>query len=313
MKKILLALVILSMFAVDAFAFGSLTTVTIVKRENWGASRVVYGYLTYAAEPYVALGMELTARDLGISNINEIVVSGMSSSTIGWNYDYTNEKIRLYYAENSNSEPTTTPTTADYFHVVNTSTADSTTTSGGMVWISTNSSALAYLGTMAAKISTSSATKNSCITMAADSVSTLIVAHDTVTAIHVTEVESLAGADTVYFDANATNSYDRLMYSGSGLGNMGDLYIPYDNGNYIKVAKKTSLEIYTAAARPLYFDADGTALDMKFVSNCSPNANSTFSVDQAYTSLVNYNPYGTEEVADGTTVTAVVRFIAIGN
>ena len=102
------------------------------------------------------------------------------------------------------------------------------------------------------------------------------------------------------------------MYSGTALGDMGDLYIPFDNGNFIKVAKKTNSQISAAAASAVYFDADGTELDMKFVSNSTPNANSTFSVSPTYGSLMYYQPLLGSEVRSAASVTVTVHFIAVG-
>ena len=307
MKKILLGLVILCMFAGNAMAVGSSTSVTILKRNNEGASRVVYGYITYASESYVTLGMELTPRDLGLDAIRNLTVSGVSSSTIGYNYDYTNEKIRLYYTENNPYEPTASPATNDYFIVTD---DNSAATNGKLLVIGATNGGDPYFGYMDATGVTSAATAHYSYFTAADSVTSIGVVDSTRAIFH--ELGVLIHADTIFFDDNATNSYDRLMYSGTGLGDMGDIYIPFDNGNMIKITKKTNSQITQAAALPLYFD-ENAGLDDKLLSVTNGNANSTFSCDITYTFLPQYNPVGTEEIPNGASVTAIVYFMAVGN
>ena len=309
MKKILLGLVIL-MLASNAFAAD--LAITITKHENWGGSRITYGYITASATTYPSGGFAVSARDLRLSNVNNLTFGSVSSAVYSYAYDYTNGTIQVYYTDNGIGEPAVSPATADKFNVVNTSGADSTTGAAEMVWVSTNSSAHAFFGTMKSKTAVTLATVDYCKVLAADSVTALAVNHDTVTTTSVTCYVELAGADTLYFDADGSVG-SRLLYSGSGLGDMGDLFVPFDNGNFIKVRKRTSSQIYQATARPVYFDSDGTELDMKFVSNNSPNANSTFSVDTDYSSLPYFNPILGSEIATGTPTTVTVYFVAVGN
>ena len=304
MKKILLGFVMLCVMAGNAFAARE---ITISKSENWGGTRVTYGYITYISEVYTTGGNSLTARDLRLDNLKVLTFSSINSAVYSYVYDYTNSTIVVYFTENNPNEAAASPATSDYFIVTDDNSADS---NGKLLVIGATNGGDGYFGYMDATGVTSAATAYYSLFSAADSTTTIGAVDSTRAIFH--ELAVLIHADTIFFDDDATNSWDRLMYSGIGLGDMGDIYIPFDDGNFIKIAKKTNSQITQAAALPLYYDENG-GLDDKLLSTTDGNANSTFSVDRTYTFLTLYNPYGSEEIADGTTVTVTVHFIAIGN
>lgn len=304
MKKILLGLVILCMVAGNAFAT---QTVTILKRENWGASRITYGEITHISESYTAEGVTLSARTLGLDNMKILSITGIGSAVYSYAYDYTNEKMLLYYSNNNDNKPASSPATSDYFIVTDDNSADS---NGEPLLISPIAGTYAQF-VVADGFNVSGSGDYTQVYLAAADSSTLMAVGDTTTT-WVALRDKWIFADTLFFDDDATLASDRLMYSGTQMGNHGDFYVPFGNGNFIKVLKKTSLHIYTAGAQPLYWDIDG-GLDDKLLSVCEGNANSTFSVDWKYSSLPAYYQIGSTELRDGTSYTVQFRFIAVGN
>ena len=306
MKKILLGLVILSLFATNAFAA---TTVTILKRENWGASRITYGYVTISATTYTTGGIALTARSIGLDNVKVFTISDSNTPVYEYQYDYTNGKLKIYFRKTSASAPAASPATTDYFTVVD---DNSAATNGKLLAVCTNGTGAgpnAYFGYVDGTGVTSAATIAYSRFSAADAATT-IAPLDTVNCALMLRA-NLVNGDTLFFDDDATNAYDRLMYSGTGLGNMGDLYVTFGNGNLLKIAKKTNSQITVAAALPLYFDEDAT-INLKLLSVTDGDANSTFSADPTYTSLPYFNNAALEYTT-ATAVTATVYFIAVGN
>ena len=304
MKRILLALVMLVVFATAASADA---TYTITERVNWGNKRVTFGYVQFSGEAYVTGGIAVTARNLGLDNVDRLIIGDMTNPSYGWKFDYENMKMIIYMAETNEYEPAASPATSDYF-VVNDD--NSAASNCKLLVVFGTSSNHMMLGYMDATGVTNGATSHYPLIAAADS-SSVIAAVDSSNGFFF-EREELIYADTLFFDDDATNPYDALMYSGIGLGDMGNLYIPFDNGNYIKVLKKTNSQITQAGASALYFD-ENAGLDDKILSVCDGNEDSTFEVDPTYTSLPLYNPYTSEQVASGTSITAQVYFMAIGN
>jgi len=306
MKKILLGLVILSLFATNAFAAD--LSITITKRENWGGSRVVYGSIIAVLTPYTTGGLSVTPRLLGMDQIKNFNFSGINSAVYSFEYDYTNNTVLIYYTNIAPGDPAASPATSDYFIV----TDDNSAASNGKLLAVTPGPAAphAFLTYIDGTGVADQDTKLYEVFAAADSATTIMVVDSTnsPTKLRV----GIVSGDTLFFDDNATLASDRLMYSGTGLGNMGDLFIPFGNGNFIKVAKKTNSQITVAAALPLYYDEDG-GLDDKLLSVTNGNANSTFSVSPTYTSLAYFNPVKGSEVANATTVTVTTYFVAIGN
>ncbi|MFV9677967.1 MAG: hypothetical protein ACNYVW_10015 [Methanosarcinales archaeon] len=301
MKKILLGLVILCMMATSASAI----TITITKKENWGGSRVVYGYMAIN-DTYTDTGISLTPRALGLSNITNLVVSDISSPVFGWLYDYDNETVRIYRSENSIFDPDLIPATSDSFTVTD---AETPTNEKLLCVSSFSGGPSAHFAVFDAKTAISSATKAYQHFSAADGATTVAVLDTTLSPL--CNLDGVSCGDTLYFDEDAENNYSSLMYSGTGMGDRGHLYIPFGDGNYIKVAKQTSLEIYTAGAVALYYK-DDSALGAKVIADLS--ANSGFSVDPYFTALTLYLPGSTKEIPVGTGVNITsVRFIAIGN
>lgn len=302
MKKILLGLVILCMFAGSAFA----QTVTILKRENWGGSRVVYGYIEFSGS-YTTGGITLSARSLGLDNLKEIVVADLSSPAYGWKYDYDTNKILLYYTENNIYEPT--GAAADVFIVNDDNGAAS---NGKLVCVSAFGGApgghLMYLDSAGG----SSADLRVAVVSASDSTTTMVLSDSLSSPAGERGDSGIIGGDTLFFDDDATNAYEALFYTGDGLGDMGDIRIPFGRGSYIKVLHKTRSQIHVANALPLYY-VEASHIANKFESVTNGNADGTFECERDYTSLVLYNPWSHEQVGTGTSFIASVRFIAIGN
>ena len=117
-------------------------------------------------------------------------------------------------------------------------------------------------------------------------------------------------ADTLFFDDNGANKESRLYYSGTGLGDMGTLYVPYGSGRLLKVLKSTGAALYALAATPMYYDYDTTAT--KLFSACAGNANSDFGADIAYGSLAPFRSHNAG-VVDNTVLTETTYwFMAVG-
>ena len=306
MKKILLGLVILSLFATNAFAAD--LSITITKRENWGGSRVVYGSIIAVLTPYTTGGLSVTPRLLGMDQIKNFNFSGINSAVYSFEYDYTNNTVLIYYTNSAPGDPAAVPATSDKFNVTDDDDPD-----GTILFITTGAGVFAELGAYTAtQLPASAAEKMYPYISAMDSVTTIPVRHDTTTSVPAVRLRAgLTNADTLWFDDDATLSSDRLMYSGQGLGNMGDLFIPFGNGNFIKVAKKTNSQITVAAASVLYYD-ESEGLDDKLHSTTDGDADAIFSVDPTYASLPYFNPVKGSEVANATTVTVTTYFVAVG-
>ena len=303
MKKILLGLVILCMMVGNAFATES---ITITRRENWGASRVTYGMVQYVSEPYVTGGLTLSASELGLTAVKSFVVAGISSSVYSYAYDYTNGTMQIYYTDGGPGKPAATAATSDYFAVTDDNDA---ATNGKLLVVGALTNGGAYFGYMDATGVTSAATAFYSLFSAADSVTTIGAVDSVRASFH--ELAVLIHADTIFFDDDATLASNALMYSGIGLGDMGDIYIPFGDGNFIKIAKKTNSQITVAAALPLYYDENG-GLDDKLLSVTNGNADGTFEVSPTYTSLAYYQPLLGGEITTDHTVTVTVHFIAVG-
>jgi len=305
MKKILLGLVILSMFAGNAFAAD--LAVTITKRQHEGASRVTYGYITAAITPYTTGGISVTPRMLGLDNVTNITFSSISSATYSYVYDYSNETLILYYTRLGIGKPAVVPVAADVFIVNDDNAAAS---NGKLVCVSAYGGAsggiLSYLDDMGG----GAALLTASVIAASDSTTTLALADSNGCLVGLRT--GVCGGDTVFFDDNATLTYEALFYSGSGLGDMGTIYIPYGNGNFIQVLKKTNSQILQANALPLYF-VEASHIANKFESVTNGNADGTFSVSQSYTSLPYFHPILGTEILDGVTVSVKVYFMAVGN
>ena len=303
MKKILLGLVILCVVAGNAFAA---ETITITRRENWGASRVTYGTVQYAVEPYVTGGITLSASELGLTAVKSFVVAGINSSVYSYDYDYDNGTMKIYYTAGGPNRPAATPATSDYFTVTDDNDA---ATNGKLLVVGALTNGGAYFGYMDATGVTSAATAYYSLFSAADSVTTIGAVDSTRAAFH--ELAVLIHADTVFFDDDAAFAYDALMYSGAGLGSMGDIHIPFGDGNFIKIRKRTNSQITVAAALPLYYD-ENAGLDDKLLSVTDGNADGTFMLSRTYTSLPYYQPLLGDEIASASSVTVTIRFIAVG-
>jgi hypothetical protein len=117
----------------------------------------------------------------------------------------------------------------------------------------------------------------------------------------------VARADTVFFDYNAAKE-DRLSYSGTNLGNMGDLYVPWYDGKMIKVRYQTGAQQYAAgvgaAIGYMMYCKNGAAKD-KFVWKKTTGA----SAPQGATS----NGFYASHPNAPSGITATLYFIAIGN
>lgn len=287
----------------NAFATES---ITITRRENWGASRVTYGMVQYAAEPYVTGGLTLSASELGLTAVKSFVVAGISSSVYSYAYDYTNGTMQIYYTDGGPGKPAATAATSDYFAVTDDNDA---ATNGKLLVVGALTNGGAYFGYMDATGVTSAATAFYSLFSAADSVTTIGAVDSVRASFH--ELAVLIHADTIFFDDDATLASNALMYSGIGLGDMGDIYIPFGDGNFIKIAKKTNSQITVAAALPLYYDENG-GLDDKLLSVTNGNADGTFEVSPTYTSLAYYQPLLGGEITTDHTVTVTVHFIAVG-
>ena len=303
MKKILLALVIL-MFASNSFAAD--LAVTITKRQNEGASRVTYGYITADETAYTTGGLSVTARMLGLDNINSLTFGSISSSIYSYLYDYTNSTVLIYETNLAPNEPVAVSAAADKFNVIDDNSASS---NGKLLVISATNKGDPYFGYMDSTGVASAAT-SAYPHIAADDSVTIISAVDSTNGLFYMRAV-LIHADTIFFDDNGTQ-YNRLLYSGTGLGNMGDLYIPFGDGNLIKIRQKSNSQITQALGVPLYFDEDAHIAN-KILCTTTANADSYFGADITYGHLPYYNPLVGSELTNGTSISVVVRFMAVGN
>lgn len=112
--------------------------------------------------------------------------------------------------------------------------------------------------------------------------------------------------DTLYF-LPAADPEDRLAYSGNNTlgaavaGTYASLYVPFGQGNYIKVDKLTGAALYAAGARAVHYAPNG-ALTAKFLANktAGPKIGALpITVDRVPTTSNGF--------------TAYLYFIAIGN
>lgn len=312
-KKLIAAFVVLVFFAGTAMA--GTATLTNVTRTTWGNKRIVMGTMTISGA-YGASGISCAPSKFGlrvVENVFFMPTVGYTQFNLSWESSY----VKVDYAEaNTNKPATTTVAAADTFKVKNKAltAADAETL---LVTISPlfGCGPYATFVALGAIQGDTEAKKDYNKFFAADSVTGVFV-NDTVTCPQVGLLDaSIVNADTVFFDYNTANRGSRLMYSGSNLGNMGDLYVPFRDGNFIKVTKATNSAITVAVAKPLYFvRADANLDDDKLqcdVAGAIDNSNG-FMADSTYTSLPRYRPYPTT-MSSTWPITAVVKFIAIGN
>ena len=311
MKRLIIAMLAVLMFASTAYGADCSIDVTVKHIDYWSGATVCYGYITIeeGSCTYPIEGMSLTPAMLGMAQIDDISFTRMSGM-YDVLYNSTSTLLFLTQPPGNTTVVTAAPVTTDSDRFIVTDNNDAATAGKLLCVMPVPGASMAQLGILDAMGGTTKAHRAYCFIAAADS-ATYIAVTDTVES----ELALLAGpmyGDTLFFDDNATNSYEALFYSGNGLGDMGTLYIPYSNGRVIAVLKKTGAQMYAASAVPLYFDEDG-GLDDKILAVCTSNANSDFSADITYTSLAGYA--GKNAILpDNTAITSDITywFLAIG-
>lgn len=312
-KKLIVALVALSFCASTAMA--GTATLSSVTRTTWGNKRVVMGTMTISGA-YGASGISCAPSKFGL----RVVQNVFFMPTVGYtqyNFSWESSYVKVDYAElNTNKPATTTVATSDTFIVKNKAlTASDAETL--LVTVSPLFGAAPYATLVAlGSVQGDTEAKKNYNKFTASDDATACFMNDTITCPQVGVLDaSIVNADTVFFDYNGTDRASRLYYSGTNLGNMGDLYMPFGNGNFIKIAKATNSAITVANAKPLYFvraDADLGADKLQCDAQGALDNTNGFMADSTYTSLPRYRPYPTT-MSSTWPITAVVKFIAIGN
>lgn len=294
-KKVLLSLIIVAMLALNASAT---ITVTIEKRDVYGSQRTVRGYVTLTDETYATGGFALSAASLGLHSVEKIdLVPGTGAYAHDAIYDYTNEKVKVYFRL-SGMSATATYSSADTFFVLD---ADAAANERPIV-IDAVAAPIARL------VASTGALGSEAFVFARDS-STILSILDTVRAPNVGELsEAMVGGDTLYFDEDG--SY-RLYYSGSVLGNLGDLYVPY-GGVVCKVFRVAYAANAGALGVPVYFDHNEAEKDQKFTFVSPTDADGSFTGTLTY-SYLNRRVLSSEEYTNGGSLASyVLHFIAYG-
>lgn len=287
MKRLIIAMLAIVFFAGTAYCDDSALTVTDKSMDVMASfgTRIVYGYITLSAGDYPSTGWELDAGDFGMHEIESISFSHRSGDAYATVFS-SGSRLLLTQTPANTTVVTAAPVTTDSDRFIVTD--DNSAASNGklMCIMPTPGTSTAQIGIVDSSFgATTSAHIKYGFFAAADS-ATLIGCVDTVYSQLGLLAHPVFG-DTLYFDDDATNSYERLMYSGTSLGDQGTLYVQYSNGRMLQVLKKTTSEICQAAALALYFDENG-GLDDKVLSITDSDEDSEFSADITYTSLAKY-------------------------
>lgn len=301
-KKLIFIPFILCLLATNLYAA---SVVTFEGRSVFGNKFVKWGYITITGS-YATGGIALTPSQLELTNVAKLMFFNNPTAAFvdyEYAYNYSGQKMLMFYRSDKNNLPTGASDNSDKFIVNDDNSAAS---NGKLLVVSVLSGCYGHLERIDNAPTTPAQLKHSWLG-AADS-STVIAVLDTIQGVCQLRGKICFG-DTLFFDDDASAADSRLMYSGSNLGDLGTIYIPYNDGDFIKVLKKTNVQITAAKALALYFD-ENVGLDDKLLSVTNGNADSHFYVDDTYSSL---SPYSTTEVSSGTTVAGYVYFFVIGN
>ena len=301
-KKILVGVVALSLLATSAYA-----TVTIsgVKHTTWGNKRVVIGTATITGAPSNANGYALTPAAIGLEKIESMLLTPYSGSGVDYSWKYTSGYIVPFRKGWLDFEQVVSATAQDSFKcaAVVTMATDADTT---LLWVNPVLGPLSRFVSMGCT-GTTAATYDDPIYTNADS--TLYAQMgDTIAGQMILRART-ERADTVFFDYNASAG-DRLAYSGTNLGNMGDLYVPWYDGKMIKVRYRTGAQMYAAgigAAIGYMMYCKNGEVDNKFVWKKTTGASLPAS------GICTNGFYAAQPNLPTNSITAVVYFVAIGN
>lgn len=298
LKKILVGVMALSLVASSVFATVTGSSIT---RTTWGNKRVTMGTLTIALASPNASGIAVTAKNVGLTSIDELIILQNASYL---EYDWTFTKsgsggylvpIRRGWLDN---EQVVVNTVQDSFACssVVTMATDADTT---VMLISPTVGNLARFVSGGCNATTAATYNDAQFTNAgatlygnmADTVDTGVLLR-----------ARWLHADTVFFDYNADVG-SRLAYCGTSLGNMGDLYVPWYDGKMIKVKYMTGAQMYAAGI-------GGSTGYMMYCKNGTNPAKFVWK-DAAGATITNGFHATIPNVATAS-FTAVVKFIAIG-
>lgn len=324
-KKLAIGMLLLAVMSASVEA----VTITFTDKEYriWGNKRVVTGTVTLIG-PYSATAFSFSPASIGLGEIEYVFFTsiGYGTNTYTPYWDGTSGYIHLTENTINEYKPLVTPTSSsDSLDVMVkpfvASDADTSVVFVSMLAGSTNP----FLGIIGASISPStSATKWDPYVWMADSITAIAIIGDTASTYPFTRLRGvLSCADTVFFDYNGTTKTSRLMYSGTGLGNMGDLFIPVGcatgsglttrTGRFIKICKVSNSERTAAAAKPLHFIHASTAMDDKLIIDAGYASDIVCGVlvDTTYTSLPYFHTVGLAPQT-GRSISVEFKFMAIG-
>lgn len=319
MFKKITCLAIAVLFAANVVMAGT-ASVSITQSTIWGNKRVTYGIITYSG---LGATVTCTASQLGLTKVDYIMFFEYGSGSYGNDYNLVWADGAITPLVKANTAANFIPGThtnypeGDSVNVHNKAlVAADQETSNVYVTLPSGGGSWAALGAFTTVGGTTEALKSYSMFMAADS-SRQFFMGDTLDhpAVRLLDA-SWVNADTVYFDYNGTDATARLMYSGTNLGDQGDLYVPFGTGKFIKIAKKTNSQITQAVAKPLYFvRADADYDDDKLMSDvlgAVDNYNG-FLADSTYTSLPRFIENTTTRYTSTAYISFARYFVAIGN
>jgi hypothetical protein len=320
-KKIVLLGLVIAFVAVDALA--GTVTITQKQRSTMGNKRVVTGKVAFTGA-YSSTAFAFSPRTIGLNQIERIIFYPTDYLSARYNAcaNSTTAPTYVLFATNYTNpyKPAVTPAAAaDSLRVkMKAFTAGDADTS--VVYVTTlGGSTNAFLGIIGASIAPATSVTTDPLVFMGDSISSIPIWGDSAMTYPTVRLRGvLQGADTVFFDYNGTNRTTRLYYSGTILGNMGDLYIPVNNpskpGRFIKIAKSTGAALYALGVHPLHFVHASVTMDEKLQIDVVGTLNSFAGVlvDTTYTSMPAFTPTALT-LQTGHSIDALVYgFIAIG-
>lgn len=286
LKRLIIAMLAVILFAGTAYGADCAITVTKTHTDYYSGSVVAHGYITISAGEYPIEGMALVPGDFGMSTQIDNITFTRRSGMYDVLYNSTSTLLFLTQPPGNATVVTEDPVTTDSDRFIVSDEDNPQSLDKRLVVISPSGGGPnSFFCSLDAQKCVTRATMAESRFFAADGV-TGVMMYDTVQT-HVGVFGGPTYADTLFFDDDGADKESRLYYSGTGLGDVGDLYVPYSNGRMIKVSKSTNSALIALGANPVYFDADTTA-SIKLYSTTDGDADSDFGADIAYTSIAGF-------------------------